>query len=119
MFVKKLFNSDKLYAFANLFFAGSNAITSILIVKFFGHKVYGLMSYYNSIDMFVDYLSGHSRSTFEYSIASSHEKKSNSVFCFNAIDIMFCFNFSFFWNVFFYRGSNIFNNLSNIHFLKS
>ena len=90
MFVKKLFNSDKLYAFANLFFAGSNAITSILIVKFFGHKVYGLMSYYNSIDMFVDYLSGHSRSTFEYSIASSHEKK-RVIQSFALMQLILCF----------------------------
>ena len=38
MLIKKLFNSNKLYAFANLFFALVNAFSSILVVKFSGFE---------------------------------------------------------------------------------
>ena len=72
MYLKKLLNSDKLYASANLFFAGANAVSSLLIVKFFGLRLYGFMTYFNSIDTFIDYLGGHVRSTFEYTSASSN-----------------------------------------------
>ena len=72
MYLKKLLNSDKLYASANLFFAAANAVSSLLIVKFFGLRLYGFMTYFNSIDTFIDYLGGHVRSTFEYTSASSN-----------------------------------------------
>ena len=55
------------------------------------------MSYYNSIDMFDTF--GHSRSTFEYSIEVLMKKY--SVFCFNAIDIMFVSILVFFGMSFF------------------
>ena len=75
MYLKNLLNSDKLYAIANLFFAGANAISSLLIVKFFGLRLYGFMTYFNSIDTFIDYLGGHVRSTFEYTSASSNNQQ--------------------------------------------
>jgi hypothetical protein len=74
MFIKKLLNSTNLYALANTFFAAANAISSILIVKFFGLRVYGYISYFNSIDTFIDYFGGFSRSTFEYASASSQNQ---------------------------------------------
>ena len=71
MFIKRLLNSTKLYALANLFFAAANAISSILIVKFFGLRVYGYITYFNSFDTIIDYFGGHARSTFEYVSANS------------------------------------------------
>ena len=74
MYLKKFLNSDKLYAFANLIYASANAISSLLIVNFFGLRLYGYLSYYNSIDLFIDYFGGYSRSTFEYASAETKDR---------------------------------------------
>lgn len=66
-----MFKLSKLYAIANLSFAATNAIISVLIAKFFGLRFYGFISYFNSLDTFFDYIGGHTRSTFEYSSATS------------------------------------------------
>ena len=71
MFISKLLNSTKSYALANLFFAVVNAFSSVLILKFFGLRVYGYITYFNSFDTIIDYFGGHSRSMFEYVSADS------------------------------------------------
>ena len=101
MFIKKLLNSTKLYALANLFFAAANAISSILIVKFFGLRVYGYITYFNSFDTIIDYFGGHARSTFEYVSA-------NWVY-FNYC--VLCFDFST-------TRPNSHKSLSNVYFFK-
>lgn len=74
MFINKLLKSTKLYGLANLIFAAANAISSVLIVNFFGLRVYGYISYFNSFDVVIDYFGGHSRATFEYASASSENQ---------------------------------------------
>jgi|694.fasta_scaffold70976_2 hypothetical protein len=75
MSIIQFIKSKKAYTLANLFFAGINSIVSVLVVKIFGIRLYGLFTYFNNIDSIIDYLSGHVRATFESTIPGTKNER--------------------------------------------
>jgi len=71
MSLSRLIKSARLYSIANLIFALINSLISIIVVKIFDLKQFGLLSYFNNIDNAFDYVGGHIRSTMEATVPGS------------------------------------------------
>ena len=73
MQLKKLLGVKSIFSYANIIFAGFNAVSSIFLLKIFGVNLFGLFAYYSNYDNFLDYLGSHIRATFEASVPSSSD----------------------------------------------
>jgi hypothetical protein len=105
VYIKRIIiNRKNIFAYTNILFAVSNAISSVLSVKMFGIKFYGVFSFLNNIDNAIDYPGSHVRSSFEATIAKDSSLKQYIIESFALLQLLLgifsiCFFilFSFFY----------------------